>query len=253
MHAAGVRFTVFGIVGLPEESEASARATFEFFERHVALFARPGNAFDVRPLELQSATEYMAQAVRFGLRLPAEALAADFVMGIGRRWENSRGLSQQDVDRLLTEYGARRSAVDGDILPWTVWDEWGLLYAEHYNERAYHYRRALPDPGDEQRVLLRFNPTVVFLPEGAELRLLSRHYTMVLSRASCIALEAAGAGTGNQIMARLGGASRGAAVRAFVAILARAGLLEIVPLDATSDGMPVPVVASTMTHNEARV
>lgn len=248
LHAAGVCFTVFGLVGLPEETEDSARATFEFFERHAALFARPGNGHDIRPLELQTATEYMAQADKYGLRLPAEALAGDFVMGIGRRWENSRGLSQSDVDRLFAEYGPRLAALDGDIQHWTVWDEWGLLYAEHYCDRPYRYRRALPDPGDAQRILLRFSPTVAFVPEGADVRLLSRERTMVLSRASCAALGGAGAGTSSQIVARLGGVARDAGIRAFVAILARAGLLEIVPLDDEDESVSLPSAASSSIH-----
>ena len=79
--------------------------TFEFFEQNSNLFEPPGNSFDIRPLELQVCTPYMAEAGDLGLEIPSELLEGDFVVGVGRHWENTRGLRQTEIDQLFGQFG----------------------------------------------------------------------------------------------------------------------------------------------------
>ncbi len=245
---ANITFTVFAMVGLPEETEDLARLTFRFFEQNADLFDRPGNVCDIRSMELQVSTAYMAEARALGLRIPSHLLAGDFVVGVGERWENTRGLSRSDTSRVLAEGHRRLDAVfdrarSGPSPLWPPWDEWALLYADHFRQRAFPHRLALPEDGDAE-VALRWNPSMMTRAAGNSVLLATRRHALALRRGAYDAFARAGVGTPAQLLARLAGGAPpsielAGAIRAMITLLAKADLLQIVQATgATPAGNP---------------
>jgi hypothetical protein len=162
---AGIHFHLFSIVGFPEETEALARETYRFFEDHRALIDAPGNSFDIHPFGLELRTAYAREAERLGVTIAAAALAKEFVLGPGTEWSNTRGLSHDDVTRLVGEFndGLRRifcryhAGVDH---LWPAFEEFAVLYGDYYRHREFPYRASLADDDGLDRCRLRWNPSV---------------------------------------------------------------------------------------------
>ena len=162
---AGILFHIFSIIGFPEESEASARNTLRFFEDNVDIIDHPGNSFDIHPFGLELRTDYFANADRLGLNIPPETLNKEFVIGVRSEWSNTRGLSQSDVSRLVGEYNEALRHIycrfhNCDLHLWPGFEEFAVLYADHYSDRHFPFRTALPDEGD----CLRF--AIVWCPDA---------------------------------------------------------------------------------------
>jgi hypothetical protein len=158
---AAIGFHLFSIIGFPEEDEASARETLGFMVEQADVLAHPRNSFDIHPFGLDLRTEYFDQAERHGAVIDAAALAKrDFPISVDA-WENTRGLGQEDVDRLLAEFGAvlrdRFAGVRNypDAL-WPGFEEYAVLYGDHYDGRPFPYRLCLPPPGDPVPVRLEW-------------------------------------------------------------------------------------------------
>ncbi len=236
-HDAGIGYIVFAIVGVPEETEQHARETFRFFERNADLFDRPGNVYDVRFMELQVSSGYMAEAAALGLRIAPELLAGDFVVGVGDRWENTRGLSRADTTRLLEQGHGRLDGIFDHLRSrpsplWPLWDEWALLYSAHFRDRTFPHRLSLPE-GEDTRVGLRWNPAMLTRTIGQSVMLATRRQTIVLAAPAYEAINRVGVGTGNELIERLAGtaappADVEAAIRRMVAGLAKANVLHVV-------------------------
>jgi anaerobic magnesium-protoporphyrin IX monomethyl ester cyclase len=150
---AGIGFHLFSIIGFPEEDEASARETLGFMVDQADVLSPPRNSFDIHPFGLDLRTEYSDQAERYGVVIDDAALAErDFPISV-ERWENTRGLGPDDVDRLLTEFGGvlrgRFAGVRNypDAL-WPGFEEYAVLYSDHYDGRPFPFRLCLPHPGD---------------------------------------------------------------------------------------------------------
>jgi len=236
---AGIGILVFAMIGLPEETEECARETFAFFERSTDIFERWGNDFDIRPMELQVCTTYMKEAAGLGLQIPPELLAGEFVVGVGQHWENTRGMSRSRILQLFDEGTTRLEEMYSRFLHcwpsplWPVWDEWGLLYADHYRDRPFPFRASLPEDG-EGEVGLRWSPAIAVAKNGDSVVASSRQSTLTLRPATYSAFAQAGFGPPEVLLARLaGGAERAGkladSIRTMIRVLVRDGLLQIVP------------------------
>jgi radical SAM superfamily enzyme YgiQ (UPF0313 family) len=238
LREAGISFALFALVGLPEESEQSARATFEYFERNADLFDAPGCSFDVRPFELLANSPYLKEADDLGLQFDADLLSNEFPIGVGQQWENSRGLTRTQIERLFEEYMPRISRIAarsrsgvGPVPLWPIWDEWALLYSDRYHRQPFPYRSTIPESGDA-RVELSWNPFLGVTRLENEVRLSSRRLTLVLDLQSFEAIGAVGKGSIGALMARLTvGNGKAAETRSLLNLLAAARLLEIRPAD----------------------
>ena len=169
---AGILFHLFSIIGFPEEGEASAANTLRFFESNADVIDQPGNTFDIHPFGLELRTSYFEAAERLGMIIPADALQKEFVIGLKDEWVNSRGLSHADVERLVAEYaGKLRSQLrryhNCMVDLWPGYEEYAVLYADHYRSRPFPYRTSLPDVDDPTPFILSWNPSALtHLGEG---------------------------------------------------------------------------------------
>jgi hypothetical protein len=176
---AGIRFHIFSIVGFPEESESSARNTLRFFESNVDVIDHPGNTFDIHPFGLELRTDYFAHAERLGLKIPPESLDKEFVIGLRGEWTNTRGLSQNDVVRLVSDYNAALRRIysrfhNSDLHLWPGFEEYAVLYGNHYADRNFPFRTALPDEGDSSPFTICWCPDTFVEMSGGIAQVSSR-------------------------------------------------------------------------------
>jgi hypothetical protein len=156
---AGLAVHVFSIIGFPEETEERARETLDFFLDSADVLDHPRHTFDIHPFGLDLRTEYGEEAGRFGLLLDVAHLSGrDFPISV-ERWTNQRGLGEDDVRRLLDEFGATlRARYRGwrnyPDQQWPGFEEYAVLYGDHYEARPFGYRLALPPAGNGDRVRL---------------------------------------------------------------------------------------------------
>jgi hypothetical protein len=239
---AGIRFHLFSIIGFPEESEEAARKTPRLLCDMAALLDDPGNSFDIHPFGLELRTAYAERSSELGIRIAPDALAKEFVIGVGRDWSNSRGLDPDRVDALLAEFHAelRRVFRRYHAYPETVWpafEEFAVLYGDRYEEGGFRYRLGLPDGEDERPYRLRWNPAaLVDRSEPAVVRVTSRGGEAMVDEPT-YALLAHGPARPVDAMLDLfsgepSGAERPATLRALRETLDRMlaqGLLQLVP------------------------
>jgi anaerobic magnesium-protoporphyrin IX monomethyl ester cyclase len=176
---AGILFHIFSIVGFPEETEASARNTLRFFENNIDIIDQPGNTFDIHPFGLELRTNYFANAGRLGLNIPADTLEKEFVIGVKAAWSNTRGISNSDVARLVTEYNdALRHLYcrfhNSQMHLWPGFEEYAVLYADHYATRDFLFRTALPDGADVARFTIDWCPDLAIESASGSVRMSSR-------------------------------------------------------------------------------
>jgi len=176
---AGIRFHLFGMIGLPEEDEGSARETLAFFLEHRDLIDDPGNSFDIHRFGLDVRSRYFADRDRHGLLLGPGVLDRELAVGLGHDdWRNSRGLSSQRVEQLLSEFREvlRRTFRAYHNSPrhlWPPFEEHAVLYGDYYRTRPFPYRSALPDSGDGRAFRLRVSPACSVLPNGEDVEFTS--------------------------------------------------------------------------------
>lgn len=163
---AGINFHIFSIVGFPEESEKSARQTCRFFQENNSIIDAPGNSFDIHPFGLELRTRYFEEAEEMGVLIAPEALAKEFVIGVGDRWTNTRGLTQAQVGILLEEFHSlvrqiycRYHATPQPL--WPAFEEFSVLYADWYSARKFPYRSSLPMNSGTERYRLRWSPAAL--------------------------------------------------------------------------------------------
>jgi len=160
---AGIRFHLFTIVGFPEETRARAHQTFEFLRDHADILGHPGNSFDMHPFGLELRTAYFQESCCNGAIIAPDVLKRDFVIGVGNEWSNTRGLSPAEVEDLLNEYyeELRRTFRRTHAAPqhlWPAFEEFALLYADHYFGVNFRFATSLPDDDDPHRYRLRWSP-----------------------------------------------------------------------------------------------
>jgi radical SAM superfamily enzyme YgiQ (UPF0313 family) len=162
---AGIAFHLFSIVGFPEETEERARETVRFMLDHAALLDHPRNSFDIHPFTLDRHTDYGEHPERYGIEIDwADLAARDFPLMV-ERWRNTRGLDAAAVDRLLAEFHAalyRTFPVYRQFhgYLWPGYEEYAMLYADHYEGRPFGYRYTLPPPGDPRPCRLAWAESV---------------------------------------------------------------------------------------------
>lgn len=163
---AGIAAHVFSIVGFPEETEAQARKTLQFFLDSAASLEHPRHSFDIHPFGLDLRTEYGDHPERYGVAVDRGDLEVrDFPISI-RTWKNTRGLGAEDAALLIEEFtGVLRTTFSGsrrypDQL-WPGFEEYAVLYCSHFEESPFPWRLHLPEPGSEDRFRLVWSPGVM--------------------------------------------------------------------------------------------
>jgi anaerobic magnesium-protoporphyrin IX monomethyl ester cyclase len=183
---AGILFHIFSIIGFPEETEASARNTLRFFENNADIIDHPGNSFDIHPFGLELRTDYFANAGRLGLNIPSDALSKEFVIGVRSGWSNARGLSQGEAVRLVGEYNQALRRIysrfhNSDLHLWPGFEEFAVLYADHYADRDFPFRTALLDDGDPSRFTIAWCPDALVESSAGIVRISSRSKVATIS------------------------------------------------------------------------
>ncbi|WP_025034675.1 B12-binding domain-containing radical SAM protein [Bradyrhizobium sp. DOA9] len=261
---AGILFHIFSIIGFPEETERSARNTLRFFEDNADIINHPGNSFDIHPFGLELRTEYFAKAAQLGVEIPQAAIDKDFVIGVRLDWSNTRGLAGEDVIRLVGEYGAALRRIysrfhNADLHLWPGFEEFAVLYADHYAGRDFPFRTTLPDDDDPSPFSLAWCPDVLVDHDGPRIRVSSRSKVVTLSErayrllgsgqprlareflAECIALNLSG--TGDEARPRM---------RRMIDELIRANLLQIALTDQPSRLRQGPAVVHAPPQTDER-
>jgi len=169
----GINFHLFSIIGFPEEDEASARETFQFLVDNRTIIDHPGNTFDIHPFALDLRTTYYEEREQLGVRVKPEALRKDFIIGLHPEdWENTRGLSTHEVDRLLHQefYPALKQAYhrhhNTPAHLWPGFEEYAVLYGDYYKAKFFPYATSLTALNPKQWFRLRWNPAVVPVVQG---------------------------------------------------------------------------------------
>jgi hypothetical protein len=166
--AAGIGVHVFSIVGFPEETEAQARDTLAFLLDESPNLGHPRNSFDIHPFGLDLRTEYGDHPERYGIELLAgddgHTTPAEFPITL-RGWRNTRGLSESDAAVLLDEFTAAlnvhyRGARLYPDEQWPGYEEYAVVYGDHYDDMPFEWRLTLPDDGDAATFGLRWSDHV---------------------------------------------------------------------------------------------
>jgi anaerobic magnesium-protoporphyrin IX monomethyl ester cyclase len=164
---AGIRFHVFSIIGLPEETEAMARETYQFFIDNQRVLGHPGSSFGIRRFSLELRTDYFENRARYGIEIDPSALEGEFLVGIDpEHWDNSRGLTGEQVEELLRDHfnpglvEAYRSLMGAKMQIWPVGEEHAVLYCARYrgSSSSYPYGACLPALDSPAPISLRTNP-----------------------------------------------------------------------------------------------
>jgi anaerobic magnesium-protoporphyrin IX monomethyl ester cyclase len=192
---AGIDYHLFSIIGFPGEPESSARTTLRFFLDHRELFDTPSVSFDIHPFGLELRTEYFADRKQLGLTVLPSALDKDFVIGVGGSdWGNPSGLDAAQVETLLeTEFHpALRAAFRSfHATPEPIWpgfEEYAVLYADHYRDRPFPFRTSIPR--EQGPLAVDWSRALARLADEDEVLLLQRHRGLVVTRATYRQLRA---------------------------------------------------------------
>jgi len=215
----------------------------------------PGNSFDLHPFGLELRTSYFADAGRLGVRIPEELLEKEFVIGVRNGWLNTRGLSPGEVEHLVVRYNdvLRRTYSRYHNCPTHLWpgfEEYAVLYADHYRVRDFPFRTALPEDGDVRPFVIGWNPSAAVSRNGGWMRVASRWKTIEIEEPAYHMLCARGPRTLKQffsdcIEVNLVGSDDGAEarIRSVIDELIGARLLQLA-IDAGYRPVPTEKVAS---------
>ena len=154
----------------------------QFFRDNTAIIDHPANSFDIHPFGLELRTRYADEANELGVHIDPDAMAKEFVIGVGDRWVNTRGLTQERARDLLNEFQAElhrtyRSYHATEQPLWPGFEEYTILYADRYDVEggAFPFRTSLPGPGDPRPYRLGWSPAAVVEPQAeGRLRVSSR-------------------------------------------------------------------------------
>jgi hypothetical protein len=116
---------------------------------------------------------------------------------------------------------------------WPVWDEWALLYAEHYRDRSFSFPVALPENGG-QDFELQWNTAITKTTTGKSVFLSSRQQTVELPQSVFHALGRCSFGSPDALVAQIAGVAAPGVdlathIRVLIAHLAGSRLLQIKP------------------------
>src|SRR6185312_4898923 len=163
----GMAVHIFSMIGFPQENETSARETFEFFLEHASLLQHPRHSFDIHRFGLDLRTDYFDNAAAYGALIDYDALGQlDFPISV-RDWINRDGLSEADIERLMSEF---ETALHGEFIGtrlypdqhWPGFEEYAVLYGDHYDAGAFAYRTALPSEDNSSPFRLEWARSVRF-------------------------------------------------------------------------------------------
>jgi anaerobic magnesium-protoporphyrin IX monomethyl ester cyclase len=184
---AGIHFHIFSILGFPEETVEQATETVRFFEVHKDLLNAPGISFDVHPFGLELRTEYAEKAQSFGVLISPDALTKDFIVGVGDNWTNTRGMAPAETAEAVARADARlrvlyRDFHRGPQALWPGFEEYAVLYSDHYAHRQFPFRSSLPDDATFSEYSVRWHPGAVLADgEDGNVQAVSRFGSVILN------------------------------------------------------------------------
>ncbi len=254
---AGIAFHLFSMVGLPTETEAMARETLQFFLDNGDTIDAPGNSFDVHDFGLELRTGYFEQHRSDGIVISPSSLAKDFVLGVdGDAWDATVGMTRARARELVSEFWSTlrrrfRRFHNAPLHMFPMWEEYAVLYAEHYRTRTYRHPTTLPTDDSGEAVAMSWAPDVVRQPVADGVRVLSRNGRVLvqsqvdaaLATPSFAPVQTAVRRIGTLMSPRAGTRLSDAVVRQTVDRLVLAGLMvmQTRPLDAApATGAEVP-------------
>jgi anaerobic magnesium-protoporphyrin IX monomethyl ester cyclase len=144
-NASGIRFHIFSMIGLPDESEGEAAKTFSFFETYKATVERPGNTYEIHTFSLDLRTEYYNFADSYGIEIRRRPAEDEFAIGLDdSEWTRTRGMSHARVAELRDNFydELRRVFPASGNFPgsfWPMWEEYSLLYCDRYFRDAFPF------------------------------------------------------------------------------------------------------------------
>lgn len=171
----GMAVHIFSMIGFPQENEVSARQTLEFFLEHAPFLRHARHSFDIHRFGLDLRTDYFDNAASYGAMIDYDALGKlDFPISV-RDWTNRDGLSNSDVEQLLEEFEAvlHNEYLGTRLYPdqhWPGFEEYAVLYGDHYNTRPFVHRTALPTEVDADRFRLEWARSARFGDPAEDLR-----------------------------------------------------------------------------------
>jgi hypothetical protein len=122
---AGIHFRLFAIIGFPDETEAEALETFEFFKRNLHFLTSPFNTFEINRFHLDRHSCYNRQRERFGIKVQEE-YEADFSLG-GWKFETEKGMDEKTVNTLLKKMNDELYYLADGEKKYSGWEEYSLL------------------------------------------------------------------------------------------------------------------------------
>ena len=211
---AGIGVHLFSIVGFPEETEDQARETLSFFLDQRDTLSHPRNTFDVHRFGLDLRTDYFDRAGDVGVTIDHRRLTGrDFPISVDA-WENTRGLDGDEVGTLLDEFTATiREHYRGDRnfpdQQWPGFEEYAVLYGDHFEDRFFGHRLSLPSAGDPRRFALIWAADVTFMDrpgdtEHHRVRTIAAEETLTGAALALLA-QPGRPGTVDELLARFGG------------------------------------------------
>jgi len=184
---AAIDVHLFSIIGFPEEDEASARNTFQFFLDNRDVIERPGTSFDIHPFGLELRTDYFREHEKLGIRLTQNATSRDFPIGIAAEdWNNTRGISAADVNRLLDEFypGLKSTFRRWHNVPYHLWpgfEEYAVLYAAHWDGKPFPFATSIADLAIDTAFRLNWKHPVATGERDGRIRITNAERTVEIS------------------------------------------------------------------------
>lgn len=136
--AAGVKFRLFVILGLPGETLEHAWETRNFLRRNAAMLADPHNSFEVNLFHLDSNSCYGRQSADFGI-VCAQNGTGEFYLG-GDRFQFTEGMDKRTLHQFARDVRAELYELAAVQLKHSGWEEYSLLTICHEEKETVKER-----------------------------------------------------------------------------------------------------------------
>ncbi|MBI4697153.1 MAG: radical SAM protein [Gammaproteobacteria bacterium] len=210
--AAGIRYHVFGLAGVPGQSRAAIERTMAFFRE--PRFATPGNGFDVQPMQIHLRSPYGRELDALPVEFDRTLLAREFVHGLGTAWTSTQGADRAAVTAALGDF---QTALADPAWPapffflWPMKESWSVYYAGTYDRTRFPWPVAMPEAAVWDGYTLRVADSTVTWTEAGRVQLASRHGGIALEAPAYETMRTLAGQTLADWVAAFGGAASGVA------------------------------------------